>query len=232
MHGLTLKRPDNFIFFSWSIFLFFIIIISHESGLDEFIASFFYHSQNGWIFRNNFFFEKIIHKGGVIFIMVFYFALLGYLIYLFKEKKKKESQLQIFFILITSILTLLSVNLFKHLTTLPCPWHMLKFGSDRASQGIFTLFSSHYPRSLCFPAGHSSSVFPLVSWYFSRKLLHQEKWGHLIPGLFLGVIYGGAQEMRGAHFLSHDLTTLLLSILISWAVSWAIYRALNYTPHV
>jgi len=42
----------------------------------------------------------------------------------------------------------------------------------------------------------------------------------LVFGLLLGVVFGMAQELRGAHFLSHDLWSL--------AVAWTCASLLYY----
>jgi len=41
----------------------------------------------------------------------------------------------------------------------------------------------------------------------------------LLFGMALGLIYGIAQQLRGAHFLSHDLSTLA----VCWFVPMLIY---------
>ena len=72
----------------------------------------------------------------------------------------------------------------------------------------------------CFPAAHASSGYAFMALYFlgyerSRKLA---RFG-LAAGLLLGLIFGVAQQSRGAHFISHDLW----SALFAWMIPLTLY---------
>ena len=45
------------------------------------------------------------------------------------------------------------------------------------------------------------------------------RWMALAAGLMIGAIFGWTQQVRGAHFLSHDLWTLL----ICWVVALGLF---------
>jgi len=76
------------------------------------------------------------------------------------------------------------------------------------------------PRGVCFPAGHSSAGFAWVSLYFFALLVHPAwRWRGLAVGLVAGGVFGLAQPLRGAPFLSHDLWTLATC----WAISLGLY---------
>jgi membrane-associated PAP2 superfamily phosphatase len=73
---------------------------------------------------------------------------------------------------------------------------------------------------VCFPAGHSSAGFAWVSLYFFALLARPAwRWRGLAVGLVAGGVFGLAQQLRGAHFLSHDLWTLATC----WALSLGLY---------
>lgn len=72
----------------------------------------------------------------------------------------------------------------------------------------------------CFPGGHSSGGFAQVASYYVLKQYHRPyaKFG-LLFGIGLGAIFGLAQELRGAHFISHDLW----SLAIAWTMASLLY---------
>jgi len=72
----------------------------------------------------------------------------------------------------------------------------------------------------CFPAAHASSGYALVALYFvfrerSTVLARAGLW----IGILCGVVFGAAQQARGAHFVSHDLW----SAFIVWVIAASVY---------
>lgn len=65
----------------------------------------------------------------------------------------------------------------------------------------------------CFPAGHASGGFALISLYCLFKKRKNKILG-LALGITMGSIMGGYQMLRGAHFISHNLVTMLLAFII------------------
>jgi len=98
----------------------------------------------------------------------------------------------------------------KHQMPHACPWDITRYGG---SDAWVPTFSSHPAMQAghCFPAGHTTSGVWLAAlcllWLpqAPRKALLVA-----IAGLGVGFMLGWAQQMRGAHFLSHTLTSLWL----------------------
>jgi membrane-associated PAP2 superfamily phosphatase len=119
---------------------------------------------------------------------------------------------------LTTLLTVLVINVFKHTSLTSCPWDLAEFGgmSDYVSHwrwGIADGGGGH-----CFPAGHASAGFAFVGGYFvlrSGSPGHARAW--LLAALGAGLVFGLAQQVRGAHFMSHTLWTGWLC----WATAWA-----------
>jgi membrane-associated PAP2 superfamily phosphatase len=71
----------------------------------------------------------------------------------------------------------------------------------------------------CFPAGHASSGFAFVGGFFAFRKTDPgiaRKW--LLAALLAGLVLGIAQQLRGAHFMSHTLWTGF----ICWTLAFAI----------
>lgn len=116
----------------------------------------------------------------------------------------------------------------KKYTNVFCPSEIRRYGGDVA----YAKLCEPYPdddrpprRGGCFPAGHASGGFALMGLLAVRGT---RRWrnGILALGLGFGWWMGGYQMLKGAHYLSHTLTTML----VAWLVVWLWRRALRIEP--
>lgn len=113
----------------------------------------------------------------------------------------------------------LLVGALKQLTNVDCPWDLQGFGGTRPLVHLFGDRPDDLPRAACFPGAHSSSGFALLCCYFLfRHRGRRAALLALLPGLVVGSAFAYAQQARGAHFFTHDLTSALLVWLICLAV--------------
>lgn len=206
-------------FFLPIIVLFILMILFHESAIDIQFASHFF-SPTGWIYRDSFLLEKVLHKGGVKFIILLLVFIVLRTAFIWSKEHKSEQKRFWLFTLISSVLTILVVYGLKKITTLPCPWNITHFSGSVVSPSIWSAFSFSLPNAHCFPAGHSSGGFGFLSLYYANLYVHKKRnFKMLLPGLLLGLVFGFAQQARGAHFLSHDVATALISITCAWVTT-------------
>lgn len=122
-----------------------------------------------------------------------------------------------------ALTSLLLVSLSKHELPLACPWDLQRYGGQLIGDRVFQLRWQQDP-SGCFPAGHAAGGYCLLAWFFFARFYqlpgYQLAW---IPGLLIGLIFGIDQELRGAHFLAHDLGALLLC----WTVGYLVFHAIT-----
>jgi membrane-associated PAP2 superfamily phosphatase len=98
-----------------------------------------------------------------------------------------------------------------------CPWDEIGLGGSAPQyqwwQPLFQDMSGRLGR--CWPAGHASAGFGLFAvYFFGRFYAPQQAKLCLFFALSIGFVMGFAQQIRGAHFLSHTLWTAWLA----WAV--------------
>ncbi len=118
--------------------------------------------------------------------------------------------------LATCLLCLLTIPLVKHASLTSCPWSLSEFG------GI-ARYVSHWQWGVadgggggCFPSGHASTAFAFLSGYFALRTHHlaaAKRW--LWAVVFLGLIFGAGQTLRGAHYPSHTLWTAWLCLAVT-----------------
>ena len=199
----------------------------HQTSLNEILAGQFYTLKAHWIYRDNFVLEKIFHKGGVLFTVAIIFAIFVRLLYICKNAEKKQQKNFLAFVLASTLLSISVIAILKRTSTLPCPWDSTIFGGTSLTLPIWKMFSSDFPNAQCFPAGHSSAGFSFLSFYYSYLLVYRKRnFMLLLPGLIIGIVFGITQQMRGAHFMSHDLATIFITIWMSW-VTYSIYTLYN-----
>lgn len=217
---MKVSQSLNIDFFIAAIVALIGMIYSHESGVDTTLASYFFNPNKQWLFRNSFILEKILHKGGVLFVIVLLLGIIGRLFYLNKFHYDKKQRDYLGFVFCCSIFTIITVFFLKKWSTLPCPWNSVFFGGEINPPRLLEAFSLGLTKENCFPAAHSSGGFGFLSMYFGYTLIYgKRRIKTLIPGLGLGVIFGVTQQLRGAHYLSHDFATILITIMISWITS-------------
>jgi membrane-associated PAP2 superfamily phosphatase len=124
------------------------------------------------------------------------------------------------FVLVSMLLAMLIVGALKAVTNVDCPWDLAGFGGHSPYVALFADRPDTLRHAQCFPGAHASSGFALVCFYFvfrdrSRSVA---RW-MLAAGLAVGIAFSIGQEARGAHFLSHDLT----SAAIVWFVQLGLY---------
>ena len=113
-----------------------------------------------------------------------------------------------------------AVSLLKSLTHMDCPWDLLRYGGQRPFVGLLQARPAALPAAACFPAGQASAGYAWVSLYFFALLWRPAwRWRGLAVGLLAGIALGLAQQLRGAHFMSHDLATLS----VCWLLSLGLY---------
>ncbi|MFD0740211.1 phosphatase PAP2 family protein [Lysobacter koreensis] len=122
-------------------------------------------------------------------------------------------------LLVSTLLATALVAWVKSWSNMDCPWDLVRYGGDRAFVGLFGLRPVGMARGVCFPAGHASAGYAWMALYFFCLATRPRwRWAGLSVGVGLGVLFGFSQQLRGAHFLSHDLWTAAISWLTALGV--------------
>jgi membrane-associated PAP2 superfamily phosphatase len=112
------------------------------------------------------------------------------------------------------------VGVVKNITPIYTPWDLNLFNGIQPYIKLFDNVPIDVPVGHAFSAGHASGGYCFLSLYF---VLLQYRFPNriygLLFGLILGLIFGISQQIRGAHFPSHDLVT----VVICWYSSLLIY---------
>lgn len=198
--------------------------LSHELKFDLFLAEHFIY-KNGFPLKDSFLLEGVFHKMGAKFIGLL--NVLFLLLAIFKKDKKQKKFF--FYISITSLFSLGLVGGLKTETVIACPWSLKQFGGTHDFVHYWQMFSSSsFMKDHCFPAGHATGGYALMSIFFGYLLFYKKcNFKLLIPALTVGGTFGIVQQLRGAHFLSHDLATIAICLLVNFITSIIFNRFIN-----
>lgn len=178
---------------------------------------------HAWSLHDNFITQTMLHVQGKRISTEVWYGVAVLLLISLALPWLRRWRMPLLYLLAASALSTGVVGTLKLYTDMDCPWDLVRYGGTYPYVDLFTARAAWLPPGRCFPSGHASAGYAWVSLYFfflaTRPAL---RWWGLAVGLFVGLLFGAAQQLRGAHFLSHDLATLM----ICWLVSLVFYVAL------
>ncbi|MGH8039815.1 MAG: phosphatase PAP2 family protein [Stenotrophomonas sp.] len=194
-------------------------------GGDQWLADQFYRLEgHHWALQNAWLTSHLIHKGGKW--ASTFGALLAIVLcfHAWRSERAAAWRWPLLYLVLAVALGTGLVSLLKSVTHMDCPWDLTRYGGTREFVGLLAARPHGMPTGVCFPAGHSSAGFAWVSLYFFALMVRPAwRWGGLAVGLLAGGVFGLSQQLRGAHFLSHDLWTLATC----WTVSLLLFVAVQ-----
>jgi membrane-associated PAP2 superfamily phosphatase len=194
----------------FTLLLFAILEFDVDARLAE--ALFYNRESHAWIGAHTWWAEAWIHTGGRNMVLAIAVATLATLIGGCFAPRVGGWRRAALFVFLAIGLSTGVVGILKHVTNVDCPWSLAAYGGTPSLNG-----------AACFPGAHSASGFALVCFYFLlRERSRRAALAALMTGLGVGVLFAFGQEARGAHFLSHDLT----SAVLVWYIQLGLYAGL------
>ena len=187
------------------------------TNIDLWTQEFFYfRSTQTWLIDSNNTVLRFIFYSGIktLFIAVV-LSLIFALIFLRKAGWVKSRKKSLILIVLSCIVIPLVVGFIKDATNIPCPNQLLFFDGGYAQIGLFEVMGDNNtrPHTSCYPAGHASGGFALLSllFLFNRP---KSKRVAFVAVMLLAWGIASYKMLIGDHFLSHTLVTMLLAWLM------------------
>lgn len=143
-------------------------------------------------------------------------------------------------VLLLVVLALVAVNLIKNASQTSCPWDLQVFGGPAVYVSHWTWGLADGGTGRCFPGGHASSAFAFLGfslpWLMPPAGTERKRsmgLGWLAAVLAAGLVAGVVQTVRGAHYPSHTMWTLVICggvSLAGWALFLAVKRSASGPP--
>ncbi len=206
------------------------LVLAQATDLDRAVVRLFYDTRSAsFPLRANFWLDVVMHHwakyavGAVWFIAVAACALSRRVPALRPERRA--------LVLLALALTLApsGVTLAKATSARHCPWDMAEFGGDLPHTPLLEPPPRSARPGRCFPAGHASTGFALMAFYFAAYAAGRRRMARrlLALGVCAGIVLGTGRVMQGAHFPSH----VVGSGLLCWTIMVVLYmRVMGYRP--
>ncbi|MDP5141146.1 phosphatase PAP2 family protein [Rheinheimera baltica] len=192
------------------------MLLLDAGGGDVWLAAKLYNLQGQqWLLQDHWLTEQVLHKGARTLNYVFCSVVLLLTLYRLVHYKKYPAKARRYAALSLSLIfSFALVAYLKSITNIACPWDLAMFGGTEPYYHLLQARPANLRHIQCFPAGHASVGYAWVALYFFiKQTASRWRYAGLAAGVFTGVVLGINQQIRGAHFLSHDVTTLLLCLL-------------------
>jgi len=190
----------------------------------DFIVSdhFFDLKTHTWLLDRNLQPYKFVFYDGIKELLILFAAsLLISLLFFRNNSIIKDYKRGIIIVVMSAVLVPLITSGLKKYTNLPCPKNEIHYG------GIYpeTMVWEHYPTNFkqtkrieCWPAGHASGGFALLSLFFLFKNEKRKKMA-VVGALIIGWSMGYYKMLIGDHFLSHTIIVMIIAWLVVLSIA-------------
>lgn len=188
---------------------------------DQWLADQLYRWEGSrWAFKDAWWTTHVIHRGGKNLSTLAGVLVMLALLRACLDTRWKALRRPLLYLLLAVGLSTGMVALLKSMTQMDCPWDLQRYGGLRPFIGLFESRPELLGRAACFPAGHASAGYGWVALYFfALQVRPRWRWVALATAVATGLAFGFSQQLRGAHFLSHDVW----SLAVSWTVAVLLY---------
>ncbi|MCP5201121.1 MAG: phosphatase PAP2 family protein [Gammaproteobacteria bacterium] len=204
-----------------------LMLLTLASGLDFRLADQLYAWQGGaWSLRHDFLVSKILHAKAQKLSIAIELSMVGLALASHWHPRLRRWRRGLSCVAVTGLAGLALVSLGKHALPMACPSQLERYGGLLPSR-LWLGREFVAVGKGCFPSAHASGGFALCGWYFHARYYGLPgAWRYAAAALAAGAVLGLAQQIRGAHFLSHDFA----AVAVCWTTAWLLARGLLRPP--
>jgi membrane-associated PAP2 superfamily phosphatase len=178
-------------------------------------------SPQGFALRDHWWLGAVLHDGARQVALLIYLGVLVMAVWPM-GRVRHLSGLQRLEIVTGITLSLLLINLVKRTSLTSCPWDLQAFGGTATYVSHWAWGVADGGSGFCFPGGHASSALAFLALSLpglASQHPHWQRRAWVLTGLIViaGLVLGGVQTLRGAHYPSHTAWTALLCAAAAWA---------------
>lgn len=199
-----------------------LLAVIGATDLDFRLANWFYDLEgHRWALKSAFLTEELIHRMGRDLSTLAWVAVVAAWAVTWRRPAYRDTRRPLAVLAVSVLLATSLVSWIKSWSNMDCPWDLLQYGGHRPFVALWEARPAALGHARCFPAGHASAGYAWTALYFFFLAVRPSwRWLGLATGVAVGLVFGMSQQLRGAHFLSHDLWTALLC----WSVAVVVWR--------
>ena len=214
-----------------SVVLLLFIALFEFSTIDTWVQDYFYHADlHQWLLKKDAEIPRLIFYDGIkrLIILSVIVTLVGSLLFR-KSSLVQEYREGLLIVVLAAIFVPLLIGALKATTNIPCPNDLKHYGGTYPHITLLTSYPQNFVQTeniRCYPAGHASGGFALLSLVFLFKT-KRNKVIATASALSIGWSMGLYKMLIGDHFLSHTIVTMLLAWLTILVVRKGVYSISN-----
>jgi len=198
--------------------LIFAIIFFGISNIDIEIQNIFFdNNKHQWILDRDLQPYKFIFYDGIKKLLIIIGILFLMALTFFRNNRTIQTYKKgMIIVILSAILIPVIVGGLKKATNMPCPKNEIHYGGVYPSTKVWESYPKTFkqPSSIkCFPAGHASGGFALLSLFFLFKRRRNKILAGVVA-LTVGWSMGLYKMLIGDHFFSHTVITMTIAWLI------------------
>ncbi len=220
----------------WPAALLLVTVIAFEiSGADVWLQDYLYHfNTRHWLLQDAGIPRMLFYTGVKQAYIGFVLLLIAALLLSRWLPDKYSYQHGLWIVLLSTLAIPLTVNGLKAITNVPCPKQIERYGGNYPYVTVLSSYPKNFQQqepARCYPAGHASGGFALLSLFFLFKTKWAKRAG-LAIGLTIGWLTGGYKMLVGDHFLSHTIVTMILSWLLILLIAKGLMHLSTKMPYL
>lgn len=191
------------------------MVLFQLTDLDQTVQDLFFdfQTQQWLIDRNDHLLDLIFYSGIKKVLILFAVTVLIALVFFRKKTIVQTYQKGLLIVLLSAIFVPAVVGGLKAVSNTPCPKDIRHYGGNYPDIKVFDTYPEGFKQECkirCWPAGHASGGFALLSLFFLFKSASNRKKA-IFFALLVGWSMGMYKMLVGDHFLSHTVITMLLA---------------------
>lgn len=206
-----------------------ILLMEKMTDLDTALQNLFYRpATHDWLI-NPALHKKlslIFYKGPKFLLAATGIGCLIFLLLSLKRTSLAAKRRPVLILLLSIVFVPLLVAGAKYFTNVYCPYQLNIYNGLYP----FVRIIDNYPEDFaqpkpghCFPAGHATAGFAFMALYFVFDSRRGKILG-LLTGVLLGLITGFYQMLRGQHFLSHTLFSMIAAFAVITTIAYFVRK--------
>lgn len=211
------QKLINFQIISTGFCLFLIIILFEITQLDLYIQNLFFNFETSkWFLDKSNYVLKFLLYDGIKKVLVLFSFLIFLVLIFFKRNRIISIYKQgLVLVLLSLIIVPITIGFLKSISNTPCPKNIEYYGGSYPNIKVFELYPKDFVQDKkvkCWPAGHASGGFALLSLFFLFKK-RKNKIAAFSFAFILAWSMGLYKMLIGDHFFSHTFITMLIAWL-------------------
>ena len=194
------------------------VVLFEFSSIDIWVQDQFYNAElQQWLWDKDEPIAKLILYDGIKRLFIVFVVSLFACLFFYRNKEWiKAYKKGLLIVCISAVMVPLVIGSLKATTNIACPKDLVGYGGDVPYVKLFESYPLNYQQSKqmkCYPAGHASGGFALLSLFFLFKS-RKNRWAAVASVMTVSWVIGGYKMIIGDHFLSHTIVSMLLAWLL------------------